>query len=138
VTFEQIQLVQASFAKIAPIAGPAAALFYQRLFTLDPTLAALFTGDMRKQERKLMSMIGTAVNSLDQLDSIVPAVKALGGRHAHYGVEDAHYATVGAALLWTLEQALGADFTPSVSAGWSAAYELLADTMQAAAREAGR
>jgi hemoglobin-like flavoprotein len=55
-----------------------------------------------------------------------------------YGVEDAHYATVGAALLWTLEQALGADFTPSVSAGWSAAYELLADTMQAAAREAGR
>ena len=61
-TLEQIQLVQASFAKIAPIAGPAAALFYQRLFTLDPTLAALFTGDMRKQERKPMSMMPSTVS----------------------------------------------------------------------------
>jgi hemoglobin-like flavoprotein len=101
-TPEQIQLVQASFAKIAPIARPVAALFYQRLFNLDPT------------------------------------VEALGARHAHYGVEDAHYATAGAALMWTLEQALGDDFTPSVSAGWSATFELLTDTMQAAAREAGR
>jgi hemoglobin-like flavoprotein len=137
-TPEQIQLVQASFTKIAPIARPVAALFYQRLFNLDPTLEALFKGDMREHGRRLMSMIGTAVNGLDQLDSIVPAVKALGARHAHYGVEDAHYATVGVALMWTLEQALGDDFTPSVSVGWSAAFELLADTMQAAAREAGR
>jgi hemoglobin-like flavoprotein len=118
VTLEQIQLVQASFAKIAPTVGPAAALFYQRLFTVDPTLAVLFTGDMRKQERKPMSMIGTAVNSLDQLVSIIPAVKALGARHAHYGVEDVHYATVGAALLWTLEQALGPiSHPPSVPDG---------------------
>jgi hemoglobin-like flavoprotein len=137
-TPEQIQLVQASFAKIAPIARPVAALFYQRLFNLDPTVEALFKGDMREHGRRLMSMIGTAVNGLDQLDSIVPAVKALGARHAHYGVEDAHYATAGAALMWTLEQALGDDFTPSVSAGWSATFELLTDTMQAAAREAGR
>ena len=129
-TLEQIQMVQASFAKIAPIVGPAAALFYQRLFTLDPTLAVLFTGDMRKQERKLMSMIGTAVNSLDQLDSIVPAVKAL-GRDMRITGSRTHYATLAAALLWTLEQALGADFTPSVSARWST-YELLADTMPAA------
>ena len=41
--------------------------------------------------------------------------------------------SVGAALLWTLEQGLGSGWTPEVKAAWSDAYALLADVMQAAA-----
>ena len=41
---EQQRLVRASFAKVAPIADTAAAMFYERLFATDPTLRSLFKG----------------------------------------------------------------------------------------------
>jgi hemoglobin-like flavoprotein len=136
VTPTQKTLVQATFASIAPIADDAAALFYRRLFELDPSLRAMFRGDMTEQRRKLMNMIGAAVKGLDRLDQLVPVVQDLGRRHAGYGVEDRHYDTVGAALLWTLEKGLGPAFTPVVKDAWATVYGLLASTMQAAAREA--
>jgi hemoglobin-like flavoprotein len=132
----EIQLVKDSFRKIVPIADQAAALFYARLFELDPALRPLFRGDMAEQGRKLMTMIATAVSALERLDTIVPAVRALGIRHAGYQIADEHYATVGAALLWTLEKGLGADFTLEVRAAWTTTYSLLANTMMEAAREA--
>jgi hemoglobin-like flavoprotein len=135
-TSAQKLLVQTTFAKVTPIADAAASLFYGRLFEIDPTLRPLFKGDMVEQGRKLMQMIGVAVNGLDRLDQLVPAVQQLGVRHATYGVKDEDYATVATALLWTLEQGLGADFTPEVKDAWTAAYTVLAGTMQEAAAAA--
>lgn len=132
-TPESRALVRESFAKVVPIAPQAAAMFYERLFALDPSLRPLFKGDMREQGRKLMAMIGTAVAHLDRLDSIIPAVQDLGRRHAGYGVPPASYDTVAAALLWTLEQGLGADFTPATRAAWTECYTTLAGVMKAAA-----
>jgi hemoglobin-like flavoprotein len=132
----EIALVKESFRNVLPIADQAAALFYARLFELDPSLRHLFRGDMVEQGRKLMTMIGTAVASLDRLDQIVPAVRQLGARHGGYGVREEHYATVGAALLWTLEKGLGAQFTPAVREAWTMTYTLLANTMLDAQREA--
>ncbi|MFL6623253.1 MAG: globin family protein [Sulfurifustis sp.] len=132
-TPKQKELVQQSFAKVLPISEKAAAMFYQRLFTLDPSLQPLFKGDMKEQGRKLMQMIGVAVNGLDNLQQIVPAVKDLGRRHVRYGVQPSHYDTVAAALLWTLEQGLGADYTPETREAWTAVYTLLAGTMKEAA-----
>ena len=135
-TPSQKMLVQNSFTSIAPIADDAAALFYRRLFELDPTLRAMFRGDMADQRRKLMQMITAAVKGLDHLDRLVPVVEELGRRHAAYGVADAHYDTVGAALLWTLEKGLGIAFTSDVREAWAAVYGLLAGTMKQAARDA--
>lgn len=133
---EQVTLVKSSFASLLPAADAVGRLFYERLFFLDPSLRRLFKGDMAEQSRTLMRMIAVAVNGLDRLDTIVPAVQALGVRHAGYGVVDAHYATVGNALLWTLEQRLGESFTPEIAEAWSTAFGVLAQTMQSAAREA--
>ena len=133
---EHIALVQRSFADIVSLTDIAAAVFYERLFVLDPTLRALFHGDMRAQGRKLMAMLRAAVTGLSRLEELVPVVQELGVRHRSYGVKDAHYATVGAALLWTLEQGLREQFTPEVRAAWTSAYALLADTMRAAAAAA--
>lgn len=135
-TPSDIQLVKTSFAAVAPIADQAAALFYARLFELDPSLRPLFRGDLTEQGKKLMQTLALAVASLDRLDAIVPAVRALGARHAGYGVREEHYATVGAALLWTLERGLGSAFTAEVRAAWTATYTTLANTMIAAARDA--
>ncbi len=129
-TPQQVVLVKDSWQKVVPIRDTAAELFYTRLFTLDPALKVLFKGDMKEQGRKLMTMIATAVNALDKLESIVPAVLDLGRRHAGYGVQAAHYGTVATALLWTLGQGLGEAFTQDVEQAWVAAYTVLASTMQ--------
>lgn len=135
-TAADIQLVKSSFQKVLPIADQAAALFYARLFELDPKLRGMFRGDMIEQGRKLMGMIAMAVTSLERLDKLVPAVQALGARHSGYGVEEEHYATVGAALLWTLDKGLGTEFTPAVREAWTTTYSLLANTMIEAQRAA--
>ncbi|HEV7238137.1 MAG TPA: globin family protein [Thermoanaerobaculia bacterium] len=132
---KQIELVQASFDQVMRIADVAAGLFYQRLFVLDPSLRPMFRGDMKEQGKKLMDMIRTVVVNLRTLDRIVPGIRALGARHSGYGVRDEHYATVGAALLWTLGQGLGDAFTDDVRDAWTAAYTLLATTMKEAAAE---
>ena len=59
-TATQKSLVQESFATIAPIADDAAALFYRRLFEIDPSLRHMFRGDMAEQRRKLMQMLTAA------------------------------------------------------------------------------
>jgi hemoglobin-like flavoprotein len=131
-TPQQIELVQTSFKKVVPIAGTAADLFYDRLFEIAPDVRPMFPQDLKEQKVKLMAMLGTAVTNLHRLDEILPAVKALGQRHKGYGVSDAHYAPVGAALLWTLEKGLGPDFTPEVKAAWTETYTALAGVMTTA------
>jgi hemoglobin-like flavoprotein len=134
-TVAQKTLVQNSFVTVATISDQAAVLFYDRLFELDPSLRIMFPADLTEQRKKLMQMITAAVKGLDRLEQLVPVVQDLGRRHATYGVADAHYDTVGAALLWTLETGLGPAFTPDVKEAWTAVYVLLATTMKDAAGE---
>jgi hemoglobin-like flavoprotein len=85
----------------------AAALFYGRLFEIAPAVKPLLRGDMTEQGCKLMATLGVVVNSLGNLEAVLPAASALAKRHVDYGVKAADYTPVGAALLWTLEQNLG-------------------------------
>lgn len=128
-TPRQISLVQESFKTLVPSADDVAELFYARLFELDPGLRPMFSSDMTEQGKKLLVMLDVAVKGLSQLDALVPQVMALGRRHRGYGVQAAHFDTVGNALLWTLDQGLGPAFTPEVEQAWTAAYGLLAKTM---------
>ena len=134
-TPEQVALVQNSWEKVVPISDKAAELFYGKLFELDPSLKPLFSGDMTEQGKKLMTMITTVVRGMKNLEALVPAIQDLGRRHTGYGVKDEHYDTVGTALIWTLDQGLGDEFTPDTKEGWLTTYTLLADTMKAAAAE---
>ena len=136
-TPEQVNLIKTSWAKVIPISEAAAEIFYGKLFDLDPELKPLFKGDMKDQGRKLMAMINTAVNGLDNLEAIVPAVQDLGKRHVGYGVKDKDYDTVGSALISTLEVGLDKAFTDDVKEAWVTVYTVLASTMKdAAATEA--
>jgi hemoglobin-like flavoprotein len=132
---KQIELVQASFELVRPIADQASETFYSRLFEIAPHLKPMFKGDMRKQGAMLMSTLGLAVGSLNKLETILPAVRSLGKRHAGYGVTAEHYQPVAEAFLWTLENYLGEDFTPELKEAWVAAYMTLAGAMIAAAEE---
>jgi hemoglobin-like flavoprotein len=136
VTPRQQILIRESWAQVAPTADTAASIFYDRLFEIDPSLRGLFSRtDMASQRRNLMQTLGVVVASIDRLEKIVPAVEALGRRHAGYGVEAGHFETVGQALLETLAIGLGEAFTPEVREAWATAYGILAGVMQSAAAE---
>jgi hemoglobin-like flavoprotein len=132
---EQVQQVQQSYARLSPMADQVAELFYARLFELDPSLRKLFRGDIKRQGMMLMSMIGAAVRGLSDANALIPVLTALGRRHTGYGVVEAHYVTVGQALVWTLEKGLGAAFTAEMRNAWVAAYTLMATVMKQGAGE---
>ncbi len=135
-TPEKIALVRSSWQQVLPIRDTAAQLFYGQLFELDPSLRSLFKGDMAEQGSKLMAMINTVIVGLDNLAPLLGAVEDLGRRHVAYGVTEAHYDTVGSALIWTLGKGLGEQFTPAVQAAWAEAYDTLASAMKRAAATA--
>jgi len=132
----QIQLVRHSFALVLPIADQAAALFYDKLFERDPSISTLFRGDMAQQGARLMHMIEGAVQMLDRPSMLRHALLRLGERHAGYGVVDAHYPLVGAALLDTLAVGLGDAFTAETREAWAAMYTMVAEAMREGAAAA--
>lgn len=134
-TEHEKELVKSSFAKIVPIAEPAADLFYSRLFEIAPYVRPLFNGDMKDQGKKLIATLNIAVNSLDRFETIIPALKKMGRDHTSYGVSNAHYDIVASALLWTLERGLGAEFTDEVRNAWVKLYTDVADSMKKGAEE---
>ena len=132
----QVLAVQRTFALVMPIKEQAAAMVYARVFETDPGLKAMFRGDIKDQEKKLMSALAIVITGLARPESIISAVEELGAKHADYGVRDRDYDTVAGALLWTLEMGLGSEFTPEVKDAWVAAYTYLASIMKRAARTA--
>jgi len=131
----QVDLVQSSFAKVKPISEKAAELFYKRLFELEPSFRPLFKGDMKQQERKLMATLALAVEGLRHPNKIIGSVQKLGRQHAGFGVKAEYYDIVGEALLWTLAQGLGEEFTTPVRKAWEEAYRFLSEIMKEAAAE---
>ncbi len=130
-TEEQVALVRETWGRVASVGDRPIELFYRRLFDIDPGLRPLFTADMQKQGRKLMTTISTVVRDVDRRDRVRPVLQAVGRRHAGYGVRHGDYDTMGLALLWMLEQELGDDFTDEVHDAWATAYALLAHMMEA-------
>ena len=131
-TPEKIHLVQSTFEQVLPIADAIMALFYSRLFELDPRLRSLFHGDLQERGHKFMAMLHLAVANLSHPDTVVPMLHALGRRHSTYGVTDLDYDTMSDALLWTLERSLGPTFTHEAQVAWADFYATLTDTMKAA------
>jgi len=129
----QQQLVRTSFATLAVMPEVAGALFYERLFAVNPSFQPLFKNDMRIQGVKLMTMLAMVVYNLPTPSQILPAIRDLALRHVKYGVKLADYDALREALLWTLEQALGEGFTPTVREAWAVCYDEIAGEMKAAA-----
>jgi len=129
----QQELVRTTFARLAVMPEVAGALFYERLFATNPSFRPLFKNDMRIQGVKLMTMLAMVVYNLPEPGQVLPAIRELAVRHVEYGVKLADYDALREALLWTLEQALGEDFGPSVRKAWTVCYDELAGEMKAAA-----
>jgi hemoglobin-like flavoprotein len=129
-TTQQITSVKQTWESVALLDQvTVGTLFYGKLFELSPELRPMFTTNISEQSRKLLTMLNYVIRKLDSLDEIIDEVKKLAVRHVKYGVEEAHYAIVGAALLWTLEQGLGEAWTTDVREAWIACYGILSSAM---------
>lgn len=128
-TDREIEVVRSTWAPVSKDPDAAAALFYGKLFERAPAVKPLFKADMKEQGRKLMQMIAIAVNNMDRVDEIVPALIELGERHDDYGAEPDHYPVVGEVLLETLAEALGEAFTEEAERAWARTYSTVAGTM---------
>lgn len=136
-TADQIATIRSTWSLMGATTDAVAPLFYDRLFVIAPELRALFAHtDMPAQGDKLGQTLAVVVRSLDDLPRVLPAVEALGRRHAGYGVQDAHYDAVATALLDTFALILGPQFTVDARAAWSQAFGTLATVMQQAAHAA--
>lgn len=135
-TPRQIDLIRTSWSSVEAASDAVATMFYDRLFELDPALRPLFARtDMTAQHRIVMQTFKVVVASLDEFDTIVPFIRALGRVHARYGVRQEHYDTVGAAFMWTLDRGLGDAFDDETADAWATAYDTLASVMIEAAGE---
>lgn len=127
---DQIAVITRSFQELVPVEDALAALFYGRLFTLEPSLRPMFGADMRMQGRKFREMLHLIVGSLHAHELLAHHLQACGEQHRSYGVRAEHYAAGGAALLWALQQSLNERYTPDVAQAWAALYDLIASAME--------
>jgi hemoglobin-like flavoprotein len=132
---KKIGLLRRTFAQIEAQAGIAGLVFYQRLFTLDPSLRPLFQTSIELQTRKLMDSLRYAVATLENPKVLVPVLEAMGRRHLAYGVRDQDYEVVIRALLESFEQILGGQHAQETHEAWREALCFVAEAMkQGAAR----
>ena len=132
-TPDQKRLVKDSWKQLLPTKEAAAELFYTRLFETSPEVRPYFKGDMKDQGRKLMVMLNTVVNAIDDLEPLIEPLQRSGRAHMGYGVKAEDYGKVGDALLWTLEQGLGDAFSEDVRQAWVRTYDMVARVMIAGA-----
>lgn len=132
ITDTQKRLVQQSFKLVEPIADQAADIFYTKLFEYDPALRPLFKTDLKTQGKKLMQTLKVAVESLNNLDGLIPVLEQLAKRHVKYGVKPEDYTPVGNALLYTLKVGLGERWTPELRQAWVDTFRTVATVMKAA------
>ena len=103
--------------------------FYSKLFSRNQSLRKMFLGNMNQQYQKLMGVLNMIIGRLDSLDELSGEINARARRHVRYGVRPGHYKLVGSALIWTLKQGLGKDWTPEMERAWTKCYALISETM---------
>ena len=129
-TEQDKQIVSETFPLIREIAIPVSLLFYGRLFDVEPSLRQLFKIDMKQQSKKFVAMLEAIVESVDDWETIVPALRELGQRHVAYGVKEQHYNTLCSALIWAFGQALQPGFDNEVRAAWTAVIRAVNEQMK--------
>lgn len=135
-TAAEITLVQSSFRRILPVADQTAALFFARLFEIDPELRQQVSGDIAAQGRKLMQSLALAVNGLSHPATLTPVVRRAGMRRPGALLGNGRLEAIGAALLWALEKSAGQPFSTETRNAWTRTYWFLAEALRAGARDA--
>ena len=126
----QVELLEQSFAAVAPRGDELVEVFYRNLFADYPEVKPLFENiEMAEQKKKLLASLQLVVENLRRPETLVPALENLGANHVGYGAKEEHYPAVGATLLKSLAEIAGDAWNDSLDSAWSEAYEAISGYM---------
>lgn len=128
-TQNQIDLIRDSWSKVSWQSPQLVASFHVHLFNVDHEAQSLFVSGNSNKVTGMMMVIDVAVGMLDQWENFVQTLRDFGRRHVVYGVSESHYAGFGDALLLTLRELLGSEFTHEAQAAWRAFYQRMTHSM---------
>lgn len=112
--------------------------FYQTMFAVHPELLNVFNHANQKQGRQqaaLANMVYAAAKHIDNLPSILPAVRQVAHKHRSLGITPEQYGIVGKFLLQAIKDVLGDAATDEILSAWADAYGVIADAFIGIERE---
>lgn len=124
-----VPLLRSSFELVLARSPNLTTRFYEILFEKYPQVKPLF-GKRRAQEQQATMLASALVAVVDHLEDapwLTEQLGALGAKHVEYGVTDDMYPFVGDALLSTLAEVAGADWSDELHTQWAAAYGAIVD-----------
>jgi hemoglobin-like flavoprotein len=130
-TDEHKRRIRESYAKIEPAIDLVAQVFFRKLFALDSSLRAKFSGPIEIQARKFAAAMKLTMITLSRDEELTPTLRLLGARHRQLGIRTLHYRMMAKALTWTLEQSLAKDYTRETRAAWTALLDKITRTLTA-------
>ncbi|MEY8240663.1 MAG: globin domain-containing protein, partial [Cycloclasticus sp.] len=129
----EVEVLESSFALLAPVAEEMIGQFYTRLFERYPGVIPMFENTTQAQQvTKLVAAIKLTIENLRNPDTLVGVLLAMGERHQGYGAEEGHYIAVRDTLLEVMQQYAGDQWTEEINDAWTGALNLIADTMLSA------
>lgn len=129
-------VIRDSFANIAPKAPFVMNQFYKNLFQMYPLSRELFQStDMEKQKKQLTNALVFVVQNLENTETLMPALKDMGRRHAGYGVKEEHYNWVGSAMMKTLADYFESFWNDELKTNWEEALKFIARAMIEGSRD---
>ncbi|KAA8495463.1 Flavohemoprotein [Porphyridium purpureum] len=122
-----VECVQASWQLLMQQRFPFAQHFYVLLFARHPQLESMFPQNWVARQHHLTDVLNTVVHRLGVFEQeLVPVVRALGRRHASYGVTQSMFDQVGECLLETLRKGLRDAADEHTLAAWAQMYGVVA------------
>ncbi|SDY02756.1 NO-inducible flavohemoprotein [Thermoactinomyces sp. DSM 45892] len=104
--------------------------FYTEMFKNHPELKNVFNLTHQRegtQPQALANAVYAVAANIDQLESLLPAVRHIAQKHRSVGVKPSQYPIVGKYLLLAIQEVLGDAASPEVIRVWGKAYQILAD-----------
>jgi nitric oxide dioxygenase len=136
-TDDQVDLLRASMRLVNERRPLMSAIFYERLFEVEPAYRLLFPGDLLEQTDKVMFALGAVLAQIHDIEACREMTRELAIRHVDYGVAAGDYAKTGVAVMATLSEVLSDVWTRELEAAWQAAYDRIAAAMVEAAYGGG-
>lgn len=126
----EIEVLQESFAALAPHGEELIENFYESLFSRHPGVKPLFRGvDMATQKNQLLKSLVFTVENLKRPEHLVRKLVPMGKRHQNYGAEPAHYGAVAQTLIDCMAELAGDLWTPELEKAWETALGFVAQTL---------
>jgi len=128
-----VDLLESSFAALAPKGELLVARFYAELFKRFPGVIPLFENTTpEEQQKKLLAALQLVVNNLRKPAVLKKALVGLGERHQGYGAVVDHYGAVAGTLLDVMSGIAGDLWTDDVAKAWEDALNTVAEIMLSA------